>query len=415
MKNISQIQCPECNHLFDIENALNHDIEDRFKKEYQEKLDEIKTSYTEKRKIVEEENIRLVKLAENQKEEVAKLASIKAEEQLKLHLSKFEEENKTANEKNAETIRLQKEELLQARKEKLDFQEKLENLKEREEQLELEVKEKMLSEKNKIKEEVQKTEQQKHYLELKQRDKLVNGLKEQLDTMKRKAEQGSMQLQGEILELEIERLLQAAFPIDDIIEVKKGANGADCIQVVKNRNGKQAGIIAFESKRTKTFSEQWISKLKGDMRLHKADEGVIVTDVMPKDMTSFGKRNGIWICRFEEVEALTHVLRHTMLRVNDIKISNEVKAEKMQVLYDYLISTEFKQQMEAIVNGYVHMRNQIDTEKRSMKRQWKEREKQLDIIIDGATDMYGSIKGIAGNAIQSIKALDFDETQLIAQ
>lgn len=408
MKNVSQIQCPECNHQFDIENALSHDIEDRFKKEYQEKLDEIKTSFTEKRKTIELEKIRLEKLAENQKEEVARLASKKVEEQLKLHLSKFEEENKIANEKNAETIRLQKEELLKARKEKLDFQEKLNKLKEREEQLELEVKEKMLKEKIKIKEEVQKAEQQKHYLEIKQRDELVNTLKSQMDDMKRKAEQGSMQSQGEILELEIERLLQESFPIDDIIEVKKGVNGADCMQIVKSQNGKQAGIIAFESKRTKTFSDQWISKLKGDMRLHKADEGVIVTEVMPKDMTSFGKRDGIWICKFEEVGALTHVLRHTMLRVNEIKISNEGKGEKMQVLYDYLISNEFKQQMEAIVNGYVNMRNQIDTEKRSMKRQWKEREKQLDMIIDGATDMYGSIKGIAGNAIQNISALELE-------
>jgi hypothetical protein len=230
--------------------------------------------------------------------------------------------------------------------------------------------------------------------------------------MKRKAEQGSMQSQGEILELEIERLLQDAFPLDEIEEIKKGANGADCIQIVKNQYGKKAGIIAFESKRTKSFSEQWIEKLKGDMRLHKAEEGVLVTEVMPKDMNSFGKKDGIWICSFEEVEALTHALRHTMLRIDEIKVSNEGRGEKMQVLYQYLTGSEFRQQMEAIVNGYVNMRNQIDTEKRSMKRQWKEREKQLDIIIDGATDMYGSIKGIAGNAIQSVAALELPETKL---
>lgn len=412
----SQITCPQCNHQFDVENALSHDIEHRIKKEYLEKLEGLKLSFSEKEKALVNEKERLEQLEVNQNLEIDKLAKQKSEEQLRVFKLQWQEENKSSYDKMSETLKSQKEELLNARKEKLAFQEKIDDLKEREEQLELEVKEKLLVEKNKIKEEVQKAEQQKHYLELKQRDELVNGLKEQLDAMKRKAEQGSMQSQGEILELEIERLLQTAFPIDDIIEVKKGANGADCMQVVKNQNGKQAGIIAFESKRTKTFSEQWISKLKGDMRLHKADEGVIVTEVMPKDMTSFGKRDGIWICRFEEVEALTHVLRHTMLRVNDIKISNEGKEEKMQVLYDYLISTEFKQQMEAIVNGYVHMRNQIDTEKRSMKRQWKEREKQLDIIIDGATDMYGSIKGIAGNAIQNISALELgaEDQKLIA-
>lgn len=412
---ISQITCPECNHQFDVENAISHDIEHRIKKEYLEKLEGLKSSFTEKEKALIEEKERLEQLEANQKLEIEKLAKQKTKEQLKTFKLQLQEENKSSLDKLTETLKSQKEELLNARKEKLAFQEKIDDLKEREEQLELEVKEKMILERNKIKEDVQKAEQQKHYLELKQRDELVNNLKTQLDTMKRQAEQGSMQSQGEILELEIERLLVSAFPLDDIVEVKKGANGADCMQIVKNQNGKQAGIIAFESKRAKAFSELWVEKLKGDMRVHKADEGIIVTEVLPKDMTSFGKRNGIWICRFEEVEALTQAIRYALLKVNDIVVSNEGKGEKMHILYNFLTSTEFKQQMEAIVNGYAAMRNQIDTEKRAMKRQWNEREKQLDIIIDGATEMYGSIKGIAGNAVQSIEALEFgvDEQLLI--
>lgn len=409
---ISQITCPECNHQFDVENAISHDIEHRIKKEYLEKLEGLKSSFTEKEKALIEEKERLEQLEANQKLEIEKLAKQKTEEQLKTFKLQLQEENKSSLDKLTETLKSQKEELLNARKEKLAFQEKIDGLKEREEQLELEVKEKMILERNKIKEDVQKAEQQKHYMELKQRDELVNNLKTQLDTMKRQAEQGSMQSQGEILELEIERLLVSAFPLDDIVEVKKGANGADCIQIVKNQNGKQAGIIAFESKRAKAFSELWVEKLKGDMRVHKADEGIIVTEVLPKDMTSFGKRNGVWICRFEEVEALTHALRYALLKVNDIVVSNEGKGEKMHILYNFLTSTEFKQQMEAIVNGYAAMRNQIETEKRAMKRQWNEREKQLDIIIDGATEMYGSIKGIAGNAVQSITALEFENVLL---
>lgn len=409
----SQITCPECNHEFDVENALSQDIELRIKKEYGEKMQTLKSDFSEKEKALVIEKERLEKLEADQKLEIEKLAKQKSEEQLIAYKQKWQEENKSSFDKMSETVKSQKEELLNARKEKLAFQEKIDSLKEREEELELEVKEKIRLEKDKIKEEVQKAEQQKHYLELKQRDELVNGLKEQLDTMKRKAEQGSMQSQGEILELEIERLLATAFPLDDIVEVKKGANGADCMQIVKNHSGKPAGIIAYESKRTKTFSDLWIEKLKGDMRLHKADEGIIVTEVLPKDMTHFGKKDGIWICRFEEVEALTQAIRYALLKVNDIKVSNEGKGEKMHILYNFLTSNEFKQQMEAIVNGYAAMRNQIETEKRAMKRQWKEREKQLDIIIDGATDMYGSIKGIAGNAIQPIHALEFAEMPLL--
>jgi hypothetical protein len=409
----SQITCPECNHQFDVENALSHDIEHRIKKEYLEKLEGLKSSFSEKEQALIQERQRLEQLEANQKLEIEKLAKQKTEEQLKIFKLQLEEENKSSLDKLTETLKSQKEELLNARKEKIEYQEKIDSLKEREEQLELEVKEKLILEKNKIKEEVQKAEQQKHYLELKQRDELVSGLKEQIDTMKRKAEQGSMQSQGEILELEIERLLASAFPLDDIVEVKKGANGADCMQIVKNQSGKQAGIIAFESKRTKTFSDLWIEKLKGDMRLYKADEGIIVTESLPKGMKSFGKRDGVWICRFEEVEALTQAIRYALLKVDDIVVSNEGKGEKMHILYHFLTSNEFKQQMEAIVNGYAAMRNQIEAEKRAMKNQWKEREKQLDIIIDGATDMYGSIKGIAGNSIKTISALEFAETPLL--
>jgi chromosome segregation ATPase len=191
---ITQITCPECNHKFDVKNALSHDIENRIKKEYQDKLGEIKSSITERENKIELEKEWFQKLELNQKKAVEKLASKKLEEQSKLHKAKLAEDSKAANEKMAKTVKQQKDELLQARKEKLDFQEKLDKLKEREEQLELEVKEKMLKEKNKIKEEVQKTEQQKHYLELKQRDELVNGLKEQLNTMKRQWKEREKQL-----------------------------------------------------------------------------------------------------------------------------------------------------------------------------------------------------------------------------
>lgn len=226
--------------------------------------------------------------------------------------------------------------------------------------------------------------------------------------MQRKQAQGSMQLQGEVQELAIEEWLSTQFPLDTIEEIKKGVRGADCIQVVNTRTVQNCGKIYYESKRTKDFQPGWIEKFKADMRDKEADVGVLVTEAMPSDMDRMGLRDGVWVCSFGEFKGLCAVLRESVIQLSKVAISQEGKGDKMHMLYDFLTSNTFRMQVEAIVEGFSQMKSDLEREKNSMQRIWKQREKQIDKVVTNTIDMYGSIKGIAGNAVQSVKALELD-------
>ena len=245
-----------------------------------------------------------------------------------------------------------------------------------------------------------------YQLKLKELEKQLEDQRKLAEEMKRRAEQGSMQLQGEVQELLLEELLSDHFPYDHIGEVGKGVEGADCIQIVRNHIGQDCGKIIFESKRTKAFNNGWIEKLKADMRNKQADVAILVTQVYPKEMTCFGEKDGVWICSFSEVIALTSALRHTIIRIADTKKSEENKGEKMQMLYSYLTGIEFRQQIETIVEGFLSLKNSISKERIQMEKIWKEREKQLERVLLSTSGMYGSIKGIAGASIGEIPLLE---------
>ena len=226
------------------------------------------------------------------------------------------------------------------------------------------------------------------------------------EEMKRKQEQGSMQLQGEVQELAIEEWLSSQFPLDTIEEIKKGARGGDCIQIVNTRAQQNCGKIYYESKRTKDFQSGWIQKFKSDMREKGADVGILVTEAMSGDMQRMGIRDGLWICNYEEFKGLCGVIRESVVQLSTAIASQENRGDKMHMLYDYLTSNTFRMQVEAIVEGFTSMKSALESEKRAMQRIWKEREKQLDKVTGNTIDMYASIKGIAGSAIQAVRALE---------
>jgi hypothetical protein len=215
-----------------------------------------------------------------------------------------------------------------------------------------------------------------------------------------------MQMQGEVQELAIEEWLSTQFPLDTIEEIKKGARGGDCIQIVNTRNAQNCGKIYYESKRTKDFQPSWIEKFKADMRVKGADIGVLVTEAMPSDMDRMGQKDGVWVCTYEEFKGLSSVLRETIVKLNSAIASQEGKGDKMHMLYDFLTSNTFRMQIDAIVEGFSSMKEAIESEKRSMQRIWKEREKQIEKVIYNTIDMHASIRGIAGNAVQAVKALE---------
>jgi hypothetical protein len=305
------------------------------------------------------------------------------------------------------------EKLKMARQKEMEYLQKEEALKVKEEEIELQAKRAMQKERERLAEEIRKMEAQKteareyeYQLKLKELEKQLDDQRKLAEEMKRKAEQGSMQLQGEAQELLMEEILKDHFPFDTIGEVGKGVEGADCIQVVRNHVGNDCGKIIFESKRTKAFNNGWIEKLKADMRNKQADVAILVTQAYPKEMTCFGEKDGVWICSFSEVLALTNALRHTIIRIAETKKAEENKGEKMQMLYGYLTGIEFRQQIETIVEGFLSMKNSISKERIQMEKIWKEREKQLERVLLSTSGMYGSIKGIAGASIGNIPLLE---------
>jgi hypothetical protein len=231
-------------------------------------------------------------------------------------------------------------------------------------------------------------------------------MKEQMDIMKRKAEQGSMQLQGEVQELIIEEWLSASYPLDTIEEIKKGARGADCIQTINTRPATNCGKIYYESKRAKAFQPAWIEKFKIDIREKGANIGVLVTETLPVDMDRMGYREGIWICSFPEFKGLSNVLRESIISMHRVLSQQENRGDKMSLVYDFLTSNEFRLQVEAIVEGFTQMKIDLDSEKRAMASIWKKREKQIGKVLLNTSDMYSSIRGIAGNAVPAVRHLE---------
>jgi hypothetical protein len=312
------------------------------------------------------------------------------------------------------------EELKTARQKELLFLKKEEELMRKEQEMELEKQRMIREERTRIGEELKKQNEEKerqlqNEFQLKQREWEMKFEQQQkaLEEARKKAVQGSMQLQGEVQELALEALLKNSFPFDIVSEVGKGVKGADCIQTVRNNFGQECGSIIYESKRTKDFSNEWLEKLKADARSLGADVAVIVTQAMPKDMECFGEKDGIWICSFSEVKALACVLRDLIIKVHNAARSQENKGDKMQMLYTYLTSNEFSEQWKAIREGFMSMRVSIQKERDQMEKLWKAREKQLEKVLLNAAHIRGSIEGIAGMESVDLNLIAPEENLLI--
>lgn len=413
-----QINCPHCHQQIDIENTLSAQVESALRNEMQSKinsqqseLDKIKNSLEKERLDFEEkkrnENLlfqeRLNKALSDERKILAaeqkKQFEFEYEERYKKMQNELQEKSDKIKELNTAKADI---EILKRKNAEMEESFKAESEKKINEIISLE------------KERIQKQSDERNELRFRDMQKKLDDQIRLTEEMKRKQEQGSMQLQGEVQELAIEEWLRTQFPFDQVEEIKKGARGGDCIQHILDRSQKICGSIYYESKRTKEFQANWIEKFKADIREKGADIGVLVTDAMPNDMERMGQKEGIWICRFEEFKALSAVLREQVLAVSAAIQAQENKGDKMHLLYDFLTGNQFRMQVEGIVEGFTYMKNALENEKRSMQRIWKEREKQIDKVLSNTIDMYGSVRGIAGNAVQSVKMLELspdDETE----
>ena len=413
MSKNTTVNCPDCGSQIDVNEILKHQLEESLRNEFKQKQNALVE--TQKQRQIdfqkqitdfEIEKKESKKLFEEQIEAERKVVTEKIEKKLKNQLlSENEDRFKSMQNELAEKSEKVKElfkkeaeiERLKREKDEVQEQAKLSAQKDLSKQLQ--------SEREKIKRQAEEATEFK----LKELQKQLEDQKKLTDDMKRKQDQGSMQLQGEVMELAIEQWLANQFPMDTIDEIKKGAKGADCLQTVNTREQLNCGTIYYESKRTKKFEPKWIEKFKNDIRDKGATIGVLVTEAMPLDMDRMGLKEGVWICTYNEFKGLCAVLRQSIINWASVKISQENKGDKMSLLYDFLTSNEFRLQMEGIVEGFTQMQLDLVKEKNAMAGIWKQREKQIEKVVENSIGMHASIRGIAGNAIQSIPALELED------
>ena len=363
------IKCPNCGEEIELSEAISHDIEIRLKQRYEKEIGKIQKSFEEK--------------AKKEAQELVNLKTSDLKEQL---------EEKTKN-------------LEEAQKHELALRKKQRELEEKEEKLELELSRKIDDERQKIIEKASQGFEEKHRLKDAEKDKQLNDMKTQIDELKRKAEQGSQQMQGEVLELELEESLKEEFPFDDIEPVAKGTRGGDIIQIVKTQSGRICGKILWETKRTKTWSDSWIQKLKDDQREAKADMAILASESLPKGFHHFRQISGVWVTDIISAVSLALALRVVLIQVAREREVQVGKKEKMEIAYNYLTGSEFRNRVEAIVESFIAMKEDLEAERRAMQKIWAKREKQIERVISNTAGMHGDLQEIAGASLPAIKTL----------
>ena len=406
------ITCPKCLHQFEAGESMRAEMKDQLNKQMIDWKQGKETEFKQK----ELQFQQLLKQKEEEANQRHELDKKQLQTELQQSIQKkvaedFENKLRLLEENAAESA----EKLKMARQKELEFLQKEQALLNKEAEMQVQMQRQLMQEREKLKEQLVKEETEKssikdqeHLLRVKELEKQLEDQKKLAEEMRRRSELGSQQLQGEVQELMLEELLAKTFPFDRIDEVGKGVRGADCIQVVRNQLGAETGKIIYESKRTKDFSNDWIEKLKADMRGLGADVAVIVTQALPKDMDRFGEKDGVYICTFAEVKSVALLLRNAILKVWDAKKSQENKGDKMVMLYDYLTGTEFSLQWKAISEAFNQMKQSIQVERNAMEKLWKTREKQLEKVLLNAAHIQGSIEGIAGADAVNLNLTDQD-------
>lgn len=369
-----QIQCPYCKKTFPATQALSNQIQEKYRQIYRQRLEEERS-----------------KLEKELRENLGK----KIKEELFLELKDKANENEQLRQQNK-----------QLQEQLLELNKTLRQIRIESEQKRIELEKKLAEEQEKIRQEEQKKIEQEYQLKILEKDKKLNDALRLVDEYKRKLEQGSQQLQGEVQELELEAILKREFPFDEIKEVPKGVEGADVLQIVKNSSGRVCGTIIWESKRTKSWNENWIMKLKEDQRRVKAEMAVIISQVLPDGVKNFTQKNGVWIGEFEAIAGLGLILRQTLIEITSVKSSLVGKEGKKEILWNYLTSIEFRQRIEAVYDAYIQLTEDLRREKDWFRRKWAKQEKNIERVAENILGIHGDLQGIVGKSLPEISKLE---------
>lgn len=376
-----RIICPKCRTEIPLSEALTSRIEERLRKSFEEQAQQ------EVRRL--EDHYKSALAEERQK------AREKVKEEIGLELSDLQEQLKEKATK-----------LEEGQKRELELMRKQRELEDQKKNLDLELERRLQGERTKIEKVIIDRVTEEQRLKDVEKDKQLFDLRKQIDELRRKAEQGSQQTQGEAAELDLEATLRSAFPDDEILPVPKGVRGADLVQRVLSPGGKQCGTIAWEVKNTKAWSDGWLTKLRDDQRALKADLAVIVTTALPKDVKHFGAIEGIWVTDLATVLGLAGALRSQLLHVASARATAKGRGTKMELLYTYLTGTEFRQRVEAVVEAFNGLRDDLERERRAMETNWAKREKQIVRALGGLAGMYGDMQGIVGTSLPKVRHLE---------
>lgn len=387
-----QIICPHCRKPIPLTQAVSHQLKEQMDREREEEKKKWAAAY---QKRIAEEKKKFEDEYEKARETIEQSLKQKIQKQMELE---FKE---TMNEKDE--LAKQKKEL---QEQLLESSRQMRKVRDESQQAKLEMEKKLAEEQEKMRLDMQKRAHEEYHLKMLEKDKKLNDVLKINEELKRKLEQGSQQTQGEVLELELETLLKREFPYDDIKPVAKGVRGADLLQIVKDRQGRACGTIIWETKRTKAWSNEWLMKLKEDQRLVHAELAVLVTQVLPPEIKYFGNIDHIWICEYGCFMGVATALRSKLIEVASVKMSVVGKNEKMEVLYSYLSGTEFKQRVEAIVEAFRSMQEDLKKERAWFMAKWAKQEKNIGKVIDNTYGMHGDLQSIIGKSLVEIEGLD---------
>ncbi len=418
----SAIRCPHCKNEIELTETLTGHIKTELQAEFDtkqrlqaelvakkeqalkdalEKLDQEKASLKEA----------VDAKVKTEKEKLWTVAQEKAQEKFSLEL---------------QDLKLQKQErdrqLEEARKNELELRAAARELEEKTKNLDLELERKLDAERKKVEAKLKgeqtqllddklRTMQEEFRLKELEKDKQMEILKKSLDEAQRKSAQASMQIQGEVQEADLKRLLETNFPLDIISDVPTGIKGADLVQTVKTPFGQACGIILWESKNTKQWSADWIKKMKGDQGLANADVCIIVSKVLPDTISTFGCLDGIWVLDAAYAIPVTAMLRQHLMELSQAKNSLVGQETKKDYLYEYISSPQFKNRLENIIMGFTSLKQDLETEKRSMQRIWSKREKEIERVIMSTSGLYGDMQGIIGASLPSVPILELDASE----
>jgi hypothetical protein len=375
------IICPRCNHEISIDEVLSTQIEAELKAHYEEK---------------HQQEIALIKKQLNEKVRQEAIEKVRKEYQVKIDSTKEESfEREKQNKDLQEQVKL----LLKQLREERDTSGKLE----------IEYEKRLLDEQAKIKQQAKVEAVNELELRLAEKDKKLADVVKANEELRRKLEQGSQQLQGEVQELQLQEVLTTEFRNDEIREVPKGITGADVIQVVRTAHGTTCGSLIWESKNTRNWSGTWIQKLKDDQRALKAEVAVLVSRVLPDQCQPFGFIDGVIVCSLDHVLPVAYLLRQQLLTVQATFTANQDKASKAEVVYSYLISNDFKQRIEVWVEYFSHRRTEMDKERAYFMKKWEREEKNLMSLLANTAGIYGDLQGLVGNALPKITRLEIPE------